>query len=289
MTAQAAVETALPAVAPEPVSAASFALGRLTLIAFAAFVALFACWHVAQTAPYRSGTGIGYALGLVGGSLMLILLLYPLRKRMHFMQHWGPLKYWFRLHMVGGILGPALVVFHSTFRVGSLNAAVALVSMLLVVASGLVGRFLYRKIHRGLYGSELTLKELQQALQADLAAVEPLLAPLPAVADDLRAFVAMVAAPPANWRQRTTHFLLLDWRRWQVRRRIRRHLGPAANAAASLQRLLARIDDTLRVAQQAAQFSTYERLFSLWHVVHIPFLCMLVITAVIHVAAVHLY
>ena len=204
MTAQAAVETALPAVAPEPVSAASFALGRLTLIAVAAFVPLFACWHVAQTAPYRSGTGIGYALGLVGGSLMLILLLYPLRKRMHFMQHWGPLKYWFRLHMVGGILGPALVVFHSTFRVGSLNAAVALVSMLLVVASGLVGRFLYRKIHRGLYGSELTLKELQQALQADLAAVEPLLAPLPAVADDLRAFVAMVAAAAARTHRRHT-------------------------------------------------------------------------------------
>jgi hypothetical protein len=41
--------------------------------------------------------------------------------------------------------------------------------------------------------------------------------------------------------------------------------------------------------RRAAQFATFEKLFSLWHVVHVPFLCMLVITAVIHVVAVHAY
>jgi hypothetical protein len=53
--------------------------------------------------------------------------------------------------------------------------------------------------------------------------------------------------------------------------------------------LIRNIDLTLQAAQKAAQFSTYERLFSLWHAVHIPFLCMLVITAVVHVFAVHAY
>jgi hypothetical protein len=49
------------------------------------------------------------------------------------------------------------------------------------------------------------------------------------------------------------------------------------------------IDKALRAAQRAAEFSNYERLFSLWHALHIPFLCMLVITAVAHVVAVHIY
>jgi len=53
--------------------------------------------------------------------------------------------------------------------------------------------------------------------------------------------------------------------------------------------LLQTIDNTLQAVQRRAQFSTYERLFSLWHVIHIPFLCMLVITALLHVVAVHVY
>jgi hypothetical protein len=229
--------------------------------------------------------------------MMLILLLYPLRKRARLMQNWGPLKYWFRMHMAGGIAGPLLVLFHSTFRVGSLNAAVALVSMLLVVASGLVGRFLYRKIHRGLYGSELTLKELQQSLQQEMKALEPELRAMPEVSAEVGRFTAMVTASPAGWQQRTTHFLTIGWKRRHVHRRVRHYMNAsrstrhadAASTRERLRRLLKNIDATLRVAQQTAQFSTYERLFSLWHVVHVPFLCMLVITAIIHVVAVHVY
>jgi hypothetical protein len=52
--------------------------------------------------------------------------------------------------MIMGIGGPLLILMHSTFQVGSLNAAVALYSMLLVAGSGVVGRFIYVRVHRGL-------------------------------------------------------------------------------------------------------------------------------------------
>jgi hypothetical protein len=58
---------------------------------------------------------------------------------------------------------------------------------------------------------------------------------------------------------------------------------------ANLGTLLQTINSTLQAVQRRAQFSTYEKLFSLWHVIHIPFLCMLVITALVHVVAVHIY
>jgi len=254
-------------------------------------------WMVRRNALYTSGSSFGYALGLIGGLMMLLLLLYPLRKRVRFMQGWGALKYWFWLHMFGGILGPLLVLFHSTFRVGSLNAGVALTCMLLVVASGLVGRFLYRKIHHGLYGSHATLQELQQALKKELESLEPQLSRIPSVRHEVAHFTMLVSRKPSGWRGRAAHFLSLGWKRFLVARRVRRaialsvtpHTGNAGALHADFADLLKMIDAALRAAQRTAQFSTYERLFSLWHVVHIPFLGMLVITAVIHVVAVHVY
>lgn len=254
-------------------------------------------WTVAAHLPYKPGSGLGYALGLAGGSLMLMLLLYPIRKHAGFMQEWGRLKYWFLAHMVGGILGPLLVLFHSTFRVGSFNAGVALGSMLLVVASGLVGRFLYRRVHHGLYGSRATLQETQRLLQEQLAALELELRRLPELRAEVERFVTLAAAEPPKRVGRLIHFVTLGWQRaraWRgIRRAAQRVARPQLNRLSSpgdpLRSLLQTIDRTLRAAQNAAQFSAYARLFSLWHVVHIPFLCMLVITAIIHVVAVHAY
>jgi hypothetical protein len=278
-------------------------LERLRNVALATLaVALLAALFVAGLEVRRGGIftpakGFGYALGLVGGSMMLGLLLYPLRKRVRFMHNWGALKYWFLFHMAGGILGPLLVLFHSTFHVGSFNAAVALSCMLLVVASGLVGRFLYRKIHHGLYGSHATLKELEQELAQKLEALEPVLRRVPQVKQEVDRFAALVTHRPANRIARTAHFLSLGAKRMLAASSLRRML--AAYAAAEGDRLLASgdnlsallqtIDNTLQAAQRRAQFSTYERLFSLWHVIHIPFLFMLMLTAIVHVVAVHAY
>jgi hypothetical protein len=268
-------------------------IGAVVLVVALVLLAL----EVRRGGLFVSGKGLGYALGLIGGSMMLGLLLYPMRKRVRFMHEWGALKHWFRFHMAGGILGPLLVVFHSTFHVGSFNAAVALSCMLLVVASGVVGRVLYRKIHHGLYGSHATLKELEQALAQKLEALEPVLRKMPQVKQEMERFAALVSHHPKSRLARTAHFLSLGTKRVLAARSLRRMLAAYAAgegdrqqaSADNLNALLQTIDSTLQAAQRRAQFSTYERLFSLWHVIHIPFLCMLVITAIIHVVAVHAY
>lgn len=258
---------------------------------------LLAAWHVRNHAPYNSNSDFAYYLGLVGGALMLALLLYPLRKRVRILQAAGPLRFWFRFHMAAGLLGPLLVLFHSTFQVRSINAAVALASMLLVAASGIVGRFIYRRIHRGLYGSRTTHEELQQSLDKQLQEVRnsPVL-PLE-VKQEIESFARLVTCVPEGRWRRTLHFASLGARRRRAGKRARRTMSMHAQSArtvmhgtfAGLDELLANIDATLRVAQTTAQFSTYERLFSQWHTVHIPFLFMLLITALVHVVAVHAY
>ncbi|MCX7174437.1 MAG: hypothetical protein NT159_11050 [Proteobacteria bacterium] len=258
---------------------------------------LLIAWAVRHDRLYTSASTFGYWMGVVGGSLMLLLLIYPLRKRFRVLAPLGPLKHWFRFHLIAGIAGPVIVLFHSTFRVGSFNAAIALACMLLVVASGIVGRFIYRKIHHGLYGSRATAAELRRSLEQQIESLQGVLVRLPEVEREIGLFSALVALQPKGRLRHILHFASLGCKRYlagrRVRRAIARHDGEFGSDAAltnvHLRQLARTIDDTLKAVQRAAQFSNYEKLFSLWHVAHIPFLCMLVVTAIVHVVAVHAY
>ena len=285
---------------PAPPSPAIRSIGR-SLVAIAVPVVVISlalmAWIVRRDDLYTSASDFGYWLGVVGGSLMVVLLIYPLRKRFRVLAVLGPLKHWFRFHLVAGIAGPVIVLFHSTFRVGSFNAAIALTCMLLVVASGIVGRVIYRKIHHGLYGSRATAADLQRALEQQLASLRAVLSRLPAVEKEIGRYSALVSLPPQGRWQRGLHWALLGWNRYLAGRRVHKAIAgydsrSGCDAVATnedLRTLIRTIDDTLNAVQRTAQFSTYERLFSLWHVVHIPFLCMLVVTAIVHVVAVHAY
>jgi hypothetical protein len=262
----------------------------------AAVVLGAAGWLAANGAGYRPGSSLTYTLGLVGGSMMLLLLLYPLRKRLPFLQGVGAVKHWFHLHMVCGICGPALILLHSGFRVGSLNAMVALSCMLLVATSGLVGRFIYRQIHHGLYGRRATQREAEEALARDLAALSPQVSDLPVVKTEIERFGKVAARHPHGAAARAMHFMSLGSRRRAARRRVHRAIvagtaahGHDAGAQVRLERLYATADETLLALQRTAQFAAYERLFALWHVLHVPFVYMLGISAVVHVVAVHAY
>jgi hypothetical protein len=258
---------------------------------------LLLAWIVNRDAPYSSSSDLGYWLGICGGSLMLVLLIYPLRKRFRALAFLGPLKHWFRFHMFAGVAGPVIVLFHSTFRVGSFNAAIALASMLLVVASGIVGRVLYRKIHHGLYGSRATVAELQRTLEQQMASLKDALTALPAIEQEVRRFAVLATRQPTGRWRHAMHFILLGGERLLAGYRLRRAIAgsglkvgaDATATTAHLNALMRTLDELLGAMQRTTQFSTYETLFSLWHVVHIPFLCMLVVTAIVHVVAVHAY
>ncbi len=250
-------------------------------------------WNAA-TGTYTPGSAFGYGVGIAGACMMATLLLYPLRKRVRFLKSWAPLKYWFSMHMLFGIAGPLLILFHSTFRMRSLNATVAMSCMILVAVSGIVGRFIYRKIHHGLYGARATREETQQAVTAQLAEVERFVRPLPAVQQEIERFAALASHRPGAWPARVLHFLTLPPRRLITQRRIARAIAslPQVDRLPSRAHLasLARTSRyTLRAIQRVAQFHAYERLFSLWHILHVPFVFMLVLSAIIHVVAVHMY
>jgi hypothetical protein len=112
---------------------------------------------------------------------------------------------------------------------------------------------------------------------------------MPPIRDEVTRFSASASAHPERWLARAVHFLSLGWRRALAERRIRRITAAAAGPGIRLDGVQRTVGATLRAIERAAQFSTCERLFSLWHVVHVPFVYLLAASAVIHVLAVHMY
>lgn len=276
--------------------------GLIAPLAFGAVVAAILAygWMTRDDEHFNPEEGIGYWLGIAGASTMLLLLLYPLRKRWKAMARLGNIAGWFRWHMVFGIVGPSLILFHSNFRLGSLNSNVALISMLVVASSGIVGRYLYARIHMGLYGRKTTaielleeVDDLQRSITGGLQMPERLRAGLIGYADAAdrgrRGTLASLAALLT---------LRLSWRR---RRHIERQLEDLVNAASreqgagwlSRRQRIKAVRRTARslfaAAHQAAAFTFYERMFALWHILHLPLFILLVLTGIAHVVAVHLY
>ena len=125
-------------------------------------IALLAWGYNAHLERYITpNRGFGYALGIIGGSLMLVLLMYPARKRAQWLHFIGGVPIWSRIHMTLGIVGPLLILFHSNFSLGATNSNVALFSMLAVSGSGLIGRYIYSRVYGDWHDHKATLEELQ--------------------------------------------------------------------------------------------------------------------------------
>jgi hypothetical protein len=126
---------------------------------------LAAAWSYRDSGLLTPGKGAGYWLGIVGAVVLLMLALYPVRKRLRLMHGLGSVAGWFRLHMIFGIIGPTLVILHTNFTLGPMNSRLAVFTMLAVVASGLVGRYLHAHVHQGLYGRHTEVREILSEIE----------------------------------------------------------------------------------------------------------------------------
>jgi hypothetical protein len=245
-------------------------------------------------------TGFGYALGIVGGSLMLLLLLYPARKHLPFARFIGSVKAWFQTHMILGVIGPILILFHSNFSLGATNSNAALFAMLVVSGSGIFGRYFYTRIHFGLYGRRASRTDMQAA------------------ADDLKNKVSGSRFVPdllkmldeaevrmLVWKHGKAWLIVrpafvtvrMHYERWRITRRATAELATAAAQSPALREqheMFARavkryISRRLESTRRVAEFESYERLFSLWHLLHLPLFFMLLIAGIVHVIAVLVY
>lgn len=271
------------------------------VFAVLAAIALYVGWQFPTQRYITPERGIGYALGITGGSLMLLLLLYSARKHFRWLGFLGSVARWFRFHMVLGILGPLCILYHSNFSLGAANSNVALFCMLTVAGSGLIGRYIYSRIHFGLYGRKADLGELRDGAEG-LRALSGTVSFLPELITRLERSERNLLAtgphlPGLGFIKPIFVSVKTLAARWALRRYVRKALRAAARTSATIatqkKRLrkvaAAYVDKRLVATRRVAEFQAYERLFSLWHALHLPLIFMLVIAAVVHIVAVNVY
>jgi hypothetical protein len=203
--------------------------------------------------------------------------------------------------MLFGVLGPVLVLIHSNFNLGSPNGRVALFCTLIVASSGIVGRYLYAKIHYGMYGHRATLQSLQADVTRESTESNRLFSLVELINDTLAPYERRVLARSSKilpsvfaaiFASLTSLRLKFKLNRL-VRREIKSRSAQSEVYAAHRDRITISakqyLDSRLSTYRKFAQLSGCERLFGLWHVVHFPLFLVMVLAAIVHIIAVHAY
>jgi hypothetical protein len=266
---------------------------------------LLAGWVSRDQRYLVAESGIGYWFGIIGGSMMLLLLIYPLRKRFRRWAAIGSVKSWFRIHMILGLAGPLIIIFHSGFKLGSFNSSVAFFCMLIVATSGLVGRKLYEGIHHGLYGSKVHFEEFYSGDK--LASML-----LRRAGVDRRQHEAELSSggerrlllrrADTNDSSIADEYEEIEEQLTNLHTGINRSLGFYRSVNSRISKLRRQINKSnlnqkakkliyqrLKDLRSICSLGTKEILFSYWHIFHLPLFIMLILSGVVHVAAVHLY
>jgi len=108
----------------------------------------------------------GHGLGILGFTLMLMTeTLYSIRKRMR-SARWGRMSRWLQFHIFTGLVGPYMVLLHTSWKFNGLAGVTTLLTVVIVI-SGFVGRYIYTRIPRTADGvvieGSLSAEALKQA------------------------------------------------------------------------------------------------------------------------------
>jgi len=221
----------------------------------------------------------GHSLGIIGFMMMIMTeTLYSIRKRQR-TARWGRMSTWLEFHIFTGIVGPFMVLLHSSGKFHGLAGIVTLMT-LAVVASGFIGRYIYTSIPRSLDGVEIEASQIQgqlQALEAQLISRVDLSTqgseatrPLPVASSSPAGGPAVSAYAPPTMKNDQPPLWGISSQ--PAERSKDEQLDQLVKRHAALNRQLT----TLAAAR---------RLMALWHTIHIPLGLALFTAAFIHIAA----
>ena len=121
---------------------------RERLVVTSIFALLVFTWlgFLLHVSPRFAGSGIGAVFGISGAVLMLVPLAYVVAKRLPFFKErvtkYISLQTWMSVHVYTGILGALLALIHTGHKYNSALGIALTGTMLLLVVSGFVLRYL---------------------------------------------------------------------------------------------------------------------------------------------------
>lgn len=240
--------------------------------------------------PWLRPSGyVGQSAGIVALLIFVFLWLYPLRKKWKALAFTGSIGKWLDVHVTSALALPLLLAIHAAWHSDGV-IGLGLVAMMVVIASGVVGRYLYTRIPRAKSGVELTRDEValqRRELVEHLAETTGLDEDAVERALDLESDATGHENPlKVLW-----HLLTNDLTRWRRTRALRRRWAALAPGHRPLSRKALRevvgiADREISMAQQTRMLDATQRVFRYWHVAHRPFAVTALVAVVIHVVVV---
>ncbi len=196
---------------------------------------------------------LGHGYGIIGTLLILVgIFSYMARKRFHILSRVGVLKYWLDFHIFMCVQGSVLILFHTSFKFGGI-VSVAFWSMVVVLASGVLGRYIYLQIPRSIEGRELSLHEVElMRAESD---------------NELYEKYGITAGEIAS----------------EKRSAIKNELKRRGVKPQDYRKVLHLIRSERMIAMKIRHLDKMKNLFRYWHVAHLPFALIMLIIMIIHV------
>jgi hypothetical protein len=230
--------------------------------------------------PAASGL-FGHSLGILGFLLMVMTeTLYSLRKRSR-RARWGTMASWLQFHIFTGIVGPYLVLLHTSWKFNGLAGLLMLLTVMIVI-SGFIGRYIYTAVPRTVDGAIVE----SNILEGEIRIASEQIRQIRARQDPLSS-VPMAqnpALPPLQGEFGLIFGRAIDDIRTRLFWRQQQKQLPTAvqMQTAQLEALLARHRNLER---QVASLALARRMLALWHTIHIPIGMALFTVSILHIIA----
>lgn len=226
----------------------------------------------------------GLIYGIIGASMMILMLIYTLQKRLKILGR-IPLRPFLDIHIFFGVIGPLFIVLHTSFKVQGL-VSISFWSMVAVALSGYLGRYLYQQIPRHLDDRELSLGEidtlhnrLTEELSRRSGQSHEQVAGLLGRFED--AYTARATGTIRLLVGLVMRDLLRPFKKRSLRRTLRRMKGLSPREADRIVRLASR---RALLKRRMQVLGKVEKLFHYWHVIHKPFAIIMYVIMIVHIA-----
>ena len=246
--------------------------------------------------PYPPKSVVQMILGIAGSVMMASgVMFYTLRKRIKALKKLGQMKYWLNFHITFCLLGPLLVTYHSAMTVKAPNSGVAFYVMLVVVASGVVGRYIYRHFQFSLSGERANLKEMSEETDQLDQKINQYFSESQKVISMIEKFFELREGQRAGGLVRSFYTMVrLDWLERRLKQQIIRYLQHKASKITLNKSPKERLFEDLLIKRislekKASILEATTKLFSYWHKLHVPLIWILLFTFIAHVATVLIF
>ncbi|KAA3633150.1 MAG: hypothetical protein DWP97_09755 [Calditrichaeota bacterium] len=240
--------------------------------------------HAELHTSLKPGGIFGHGYGVIGSAFILLLFLYSARKRFLLGLRFGNIRKWLNVHIFFGIIGPLLITLHTAGKLHGL-VSISYFSMLAVMFSGIIGRYIYIQIPRDEEGQELALGQLDQKHEElsnmlienydiskkSIDRINRMIEPK--FSHDSKGIFALFVI--------ITDDIQRPFRFWKLKRYITKTY-PAFPPKAI--RRIMHLSKTKSLMLRRRKFlGAVTNVFHLWHVIHKPFAWIMIIIMLIHV------